>query len=1563
MSFVLNAVGDVLGGVTNVVKEVVDLTTDTIVDVVDFAVDEIITPVMEGVTDIGTAIMDDPITNLAKIAAIATGQAWWVIPLIDGASTLAKGGDLDDALEAAAISYATQTVGGTVSKFVNPEIAKAGFNSTATAAISGGVKGAATALIYGQDPLKAFATGGINAGLGAILGDIDTKLTNAIGDKVDEFGKPIVSGWENLQDGVKDSISQAVAAELEGGSISAANIGNSITKYLGVAKTMTKFLDENTGLDAAQAAVFTSALTNAATTALMGNPELSGEAFFAKIDEVGVASLKDIIDKPVNKAIDKVTGTYEKTEVAANALNEVMTTAADAADGFNALREDLNSRIDEQEQLKTTYNDELAILEQLEANAADMPYPDSAGARDAMGLIDTYTNDVATSLAALETYAETLAADYPDIKTKMDAFEATYDEYFPQIAALETAYTEESQYLMSDIDDLNVSMKPVFDDVTKVVALTLRPGFDEVAYREAYGLAEDADAYEHFLSQGQSLPTSKEAIDTTFDQVLLSVVQNSLAAKGVDWRSLEPEQITAITKYAINNVKNVQSITGIDFDAFANTAIELMNEATPFDAPLISSFPRAEGVTANDLATGKAVVTLEDGEYVWQKPEATAEKMNSGGVDITNSDGTGLSTQDYIDAMGDAMSLGDYTVTVRLAPNQEPLTLPDMLKQAAAGRRKISRALMTNVVDLGAEAGALLDEYVGQPIYKASKTVHDNYLSEGSQDAIGNAASVIAGAGGEMLQAIAGLGVILGANPNNALGRAAKSLLALSDDVQSDEWKAGAKDMQARSEDYDKEWREANPGKEPTTAQKGWLKAQSIWGNISEHPVQFIAENIVGEILQEVPIFLVSGGVGNVAKAALLKGGAAYSANMAAKVAGTKVGTALGLDMTEAFGGTAAGAFDETYATAIKMGLSEQEATDIAMKTAQSAGTTALLVTALTAGIGGQALAKSLLGDNASEFAGDALQLLGKKITDGTKVTVKEGTTEFIEEALPQLVTATINAQLDPDYDVAASVWENGFMGSISGTGVGATLYSGNAVADAALRLNSGVKSAMKDAGSAEEATTALQNLGITDTTILNNMLNSTYDTMYVSTNEAAKIFEDTNPNFVPTADEINSFVSNQPDSEVASLVASYIDERYLDADEVRNAALVEGIILTDDQIAGYVGQKNEADALASFTAEYAPQNTDPVIEDLITDPVTEDTVEDLITDPVTEDTVEDLIADPVVEDTVEDLITDPVVEDTVEDVIADPATADEVQDIVDGAIDNLPESASPEDVSAAISDALAGLENISTEEVQGIVDGTVAELTGDVAGLTGDVAGLTGDVAGLTGGVDELSDNLSALGLDLDEVAKFVGKPARNVTETDVDFVIDVIAQGNINAELTAQYDVTGDGMVDILDQNLLTDTLQGTTDTPLADTSMFNPATGLYLQADQNTQTQLDAITDMNTDINTQIDTQNRIQTREQNFSELQQLLGQSVDAAGQQVQVTPGDKVQLDYLYDIGGDSVFATQEQAGMFSSPFGGNRAGSRPEATSKFPTRTRNFAQGGQVEDENDRLLRLLGGM
>ena len=130
--------------------------------------------------------------------------------------------------------------------------------------------------------------------------------------------------------------------------------------------------------------------------------------------------------------------------------------------------------------------------------------------------------------------------------------------------------------------------------------------------------------------------------------------------------------------------------------------------------------------------------------------------------------------------------------------------------------------------------------------------------------------------------------------------------------------------------------------------------------------------------------------------------------------------------------------------------------------------------------------------------------------------------------------------------------------------------------------------------------------------------------------------------------------------------------------------------------------------------------------------------------------------------------------------------------------------------------------------------------------------------------------------------MADLIGKPAREVTETDVDFVIDLIAQENVSAELTAQYDVTGDGIVDINDQNMLSDSLQGN-DVAFADTSMFNPATGLYLQQEQDTQATMDAITDLNSTITTNINTQER----RREIAEAEDMLNQM--SAMQQVSVT--------------------------------------------------------------------------
>ena len=93
MGGVARAVGDAFSGIANAVSSVVEGAGKVISGVV-------------------TSIGKDPITAIAKVAAIATGNAW-AIPLIDGASTLAKGGSIGDALKVGASSaVASWVVGG-----------------------------------------------------------------------------------------------------------------------------------------------------------------------------------------------------------------------------------------------------------------------------------------------------------------------------------------------------------------------------------------------------------------------------------------------------------------------------------------------------------------------------------------------------------------------------------------------------------------------------------------------------------------------------------------------------------------------------------------------------------------------------------------------------------------------------------------------------------------------------------------------------------------------------------------------------------------------------------------------------------------------------------------------------------------------------------------------------------------------------------------------------------------------------------------------------------------------------------------------------------------------------------------------------------------------------------------------------------------------------------------------------------------------------------------------------------------------------------------------------------
>ena len=272
------------------------------------------------------------------------------------------------------------------------------------------------------------------------------------------------------------------------------------------------------------------------------------------------------------------------------------------------------------------------------------------------------------------------------------------------------------------------------------------------------------------------------------------------------------------------------------------------------------------------------------------------------------------------------------------------------------------------------------------------------------------------------------------------------------------------------------------------------------------------------------------------------------------------------------------------------------------------------------------------------------------------------------------------------------------------------------------------------------------------------------------------------------------------------------------------------------------------------------------------------------------------------------------------------------------------------EALSLAIGDVSTALGTTETNLLN-TIGTTKDDLLAIIGGPATDDTAATGIYASIDEGLGALSN----------EIANIIGKPAQNVTQVDIDFVADTIAQDQVLSELQIQqYDVTGDGIVNDADLNLLQQAFAGQ-DVQLADTSMFTPATGLYGTIDtqqqtiQDLQSQIDAQTALNTELNTNLNTQlntliNTQQAQQEAAKRQQQQQGlMQLAAAARGVKVTPPDPFQLKYMYDIGGESIFATPTQESLFVSPYD-----TRRQATG--------FLSGGMVEDETDALLRILGG-
>ena len=1639
MSAVIKVVSKVVKPVLNVASDIANTIMEPAFDVMDFVRDEIAAPVFD------VAIDNIDIYDAIKMGLALSGVPPWIIGVSSGAATIARGGDLSDAIKAGAISYAGSTVGKTfdtkIASDLTDTLTAQGFNQTVSNLINEGVKSSAKALVYGQNPLEAFAIGGINAGVGAALGAIDDAYTNLTGEvnlDIDGVEIPVVAGWENLQDGVKDAIAAGVTAELNGGDISSAVLTNIVSKYSGLAKTMNNYMtsEEGLGLDEDRARLLTTALGNAAGAAIDGNTELTFDAFFKTIEDYGYKGLKEAIDKPVYEGLDKITGDYQKTAAAADKLNTDIKTADRLTSEYNTIR--------------TTLQNEVADAQALYGK-------------------DGYDAAYATLQERYDTY----------YTPALDALKSEHDDVMVAVNDGQIEYDDQSKYLMSDINDLNIELSPIFNEVQREIVLALKPDANLEVIASYLGV-DEVDAASAFLSTSGSLtniPNTQSEADAALDAVRLSLVKSSLAARGIPVESLSPTQLGTYLKYAEQEIKNISDITGLDTESFADTIIthkELTREQvelsiagvspslikavkdagfvaasindydiflseeyirtsiidddgsnifldasgqTPdeivatlasigatveditnvgkgfFDRhkdsfgdapwitqisvpeikgavlasignpvePMLNEVVLGEGVGAQQLLDGSAILTNNDGVPTWEL--RTTQDTVTGGVDTTavlEQAFTGTSREDLINFEG----YEEYSIGGGAIFNPE---------DNAYARSKLQFATLAS---MNPNEGQTYDDLVGTPIAKAVKTfysrIRDDLSTEENKETWDNMSNVFLLMSGEMVDAVAGMDVLKGDSPDTELSRYADFILSSAYDIQSDAWKENGPLIEELRKAPLNAWYEANPGKELSAIDNTLLQLEGVYGAYERFPTQVLAQTIGKEVLQEIPLLLTGAAVARIGyKSTVNIAGKEWAAKFSSKLGIT---TAGGLNVAEAYGATASSTYDTIYATALrKEGVTEETATDaqkdaahnLAVPAAQNAAAAAAVVTGALYVTGmGSSLEKTFLGAGKSTITTNAVKQLSSSILNVADIMVKEGISESIEEIIPQMLTDQYALEIDPNavrgFDnvvnagIQAFLTGGGTSGTLSipnvtidqaksilaasdmlGTLVGDSATStGNVIADLLPKINPGIKNVFATTSTAEEATAALQELGLTDNVILNNVLNSTYDTMYVSTNEADTAFSTANPDYKPTQADIDSIVTSNPSADLDTAVTEFINPKFLSADEVKAAALEEGIILTDEQAEAYVGQKDEASATTDIRNEYDPLAT------------TKDEATQYFADTGYTATPEEL-ADFI------GTLNEEVQKTAIGDYVNPrQVTKDEAKQFLEDIGYNADEDEIARFIGQTNDDTFQDTQRTAINEYTDprVVTGDEVrtrfqELGFDTPTET-DINKFTGqfDQTAKLGEVEEYLPTAQ-----YNSIAELLGKPARDVTEVDVDFVVDLLAQEDvITEEQTKKYDVTGDSVLDQLDVDLLQQTLGGNTDTALADTSMFNPATGLYADLDtqNDTQSELDTVIDLNTQLNTQVNTQNQ-QNNMRDFLQMQQM--GMFDGA--KTTVTNPDPFQLDYTYDIGGTSIFANPQQETLFATPYGD------PRGT------TRNFAQGGQVIDRNDMLLKLLGEM
>jgi hypothetical protein len=1582
-----------IGKVGQIFEDTAKTVTDDIIGIDDSggligSASDVLADLDDTVRDV---LSNETVVTLTSIVLASNPATAWAVPLVQGASVAAQGGDIRDVLEASAKAYVAQQIGAEVGASAEAAAIDAGFSATAGAVLGSATGASAGAVVVGGDPKQAFITGGITAAIPRIMNQSDT--LRDIGQRMQREDSSAGRGIDNPPSATERAMFNVIkgttTAALTGQDVDDALIA-SVVKSADLTANVIKDSGMLDDLNEGQTALVTDVVNNVARSALTGGDMT--DAVMQSVTRAGAKALQDVLDRGVRNTIDNVSGAYQDVYDKAREL-EATDTALQAA--------------------QTEYN---RVYDEYEAE------------RDVILAKERAANNVRIQVSRGELTAERANITIKDYNDSLAAFGERVDNYFNDELAtkgeayqtlVNTAETQTEEYntlrdeLVSKADQIDSALNPIYSATNEFFVNTMDPDFNEVQYRELNNLSDDVDAYEHWLDEGQfeGLKTNDNSFNTEIDKIAGALTIGALNQVGGTSQSAafySKEDIADLKGKITNDLKTkpLDEIRSSNVEDYVNIARDNYTASeSPVSAP---SLDGADDQLKTDIASNRArLVAGDTGLLEWDNvslfgfPQWDAKygqlvyyrPTPSGQIITTSMDGAILGRSELeidiqIPLFGDTL---DETQTSN--PNAFIDTATELLDGASETTKSILRGT------LGEEGY----DYVANTLLAAKNSVANS-------DGVKLAAATALRAGGGITEAMNDMLVLAGINPETSpAGQAAYQIISLGESLNTEEYKQKIQDFQTNF----------------ANAEGVMGKAEAILGGFQDAPVEMIAEFIGVEFAQEAAPWLVGGVAAGVTRTAnLAKGAAKEAAEAAARRAGLQAAAVS--DVGESAGSNAGGAYDEALQVALANGMSETEANDYAYKMAVSAGILGSTTTMLSLGIGGQALEKALFNKNTSGPLGDALDVIGTKLRDGATITLKEGVTEGLEEGVVTAFKEGSFYELDPTRDVSGNIAGASMLGFIAGGGTSGSIYglstTGNMTSNALMVLNGDVgniiSSSQNSQAGANTAKQQLTDLGITDSQIQSNLLNQVYDAGYTDQNEAVQSFN-TYEYYTPTDAEVSSFVGNISDTDRNTQIEQYIDPRYVDIDEIRAAAQAEGINLTDEQLQSYVGQQSEASVIRDARAEFDPQATtyqeaEQFFRDTYGYTPTADEVNQFVAsvaesdqstaigeyvDPrqvtleesrafleelgyqPTDDEVAQFAAqveestqqgnigtyvDPRMVDREEVIqaFTEAGLEDVLEGDVtpligqyAESDLAGRLEEGLDAARFNVLRDyigkPSTEDTSAtgvfaefeALEDAGVARDEAITQlaEDLGVTEQTLLD---EMASVEETLGGQITDVGTQLG--EQITGVEETLGADIEAVADLVGKPAGLLTDTDIDFVADLIAQQQVLEDPTTyqftdqdlRYDVTGDAAVTQEDLDLLKQLQQDpslATELDLTlDPTLYTDPTGVYKTV-LDTQTELESqIGDTKTALEAKIAEESLKQERLGNYRDFRRMFMEAGDIGGQRVDVKTPDPLQLGYLYDF--SSIFANPRQESLFASP----------------------YARGGKV-DINDELLQLLG--